>query len=54
MTETMFPNAERAIRKLRAETDFPEPKTALKKRDAARVFEDLRVSLGTLWVLAGG
>jgi hypothetical protein len=47
MTEMMFPNAERAMRKLRARDEFLEPKTEAKKREAASCLEVLREDLGT-------
>lgn len=53
ITETIFPNAERAIRKLRARTDLPEPNTEAKNREAASWLDSLRVCLGTRFVLVG-
>ena len=47
ITEIIFPKAERAMRKLRALEDFFEPKTALKKRDAASCLEVFNDALGT-------
>jgi hypothetical protein len=47
MTEIMFPNALRAIRKFSARDDFWDPKTELKKREAASCLEVFREALGT-------
>jgi hypothetical protein len=47
MTDMMFPNAERAMRKFRVLEECAEPKTALKKREAASCFEVFREALGT-------
>lgn len=49
ITEAMFPNAESAMRKLRARDECLEPKTALKKSEAASCLEVLREALGTVW-----
>ena len=50
MTEMMFPKAESAMRKLRARDEFLEPKTAVKKSDAASCFEVFREAFGTEWI----
>jgi len=47
MTETMFPKALRAMRKLRALDEFPAPNTEEKKREAASWLEVLSEALGT-------
>lgn len=47
MTEMRFPKAERAMKKFRALEEELAPKTAAKKREAARVDEFLRSDLGT-------
>jgi hypothetical protein len=47
ITDTMFPKADTAMRKLRARTEFLEPKTVVKKREAASWVEFFRVCLGT-------
>jgi len=47
MTEMMFPKALKAMRTLRALDALAVPKTAWKKREAARSLEVLREALGT-------
>ena len=47
MTETMFPNAERAIRKFNALEEFFEPKTSLKNKEEASCFEVFSEALRT-------
>jgi hypothetical protein len=49
ITEAMLPNAERAMRKFSARDECLEPKTALKKSEAASCAEVLREALGTMW-----
>lgn len=51
-TETMFPKALRAMRKLRARGARSDPKTAEKNREAASSVEVLRSALGTCGTLA--
>jgi hypothetical protein len=53
IVEVMFPNAERAIRKLRALEEFLEPKTAEKKRDAASCLDVLSEAFGTFGCVNG-
>lgn len=47
MTEIMFPKALRAMRKFRAREEFWDPKTEVKKREAASCLEVFREALGT-------
>lgn len=48
MTAMMFPNAERAMRKLRAREAPEVPKTTWKKREAASSVELLSAALSTV------
>lgn len=47
MTDIMFPNAERAIRKFKAREALADPKTAAKNDEAASCFDTNSSAFGT-------